>query len=290
MLKFGVSIWIILSILLFAFPVGMLAFFLFNKSRKFWIYILNKIYNFGALYKMKTQLLEKWITDDEQKDDILKKELDLEQWMPLFSSEEMFKASDKLDKDANSKKKKMLEKIIYEALVLRKEWKLEDYEKKVIEWLAIQPNDRDLNKLLADFYFSIGNHKKALSLLKKIIESDPHDHKAIWQIWEIYLITGDFETAELLIEKAIAINPSNPKYFMSMVELYYNTDRKREAIAVMEKIIKLRPTVPSYLLTLADLYDEVWDTDNAKKNYFRVLEYEPNNDKAKKKLKNLSAM
>jgi tetratricopeptide (TPR) repeat protein len=48
--------------------------------------------------------------------------------------------------------------------------------------LAIEPNDRDLNKLLADFYFNLGNYKKALSLLKKIIEIDPQDHKAIWQI------------------------------------------------------------------------------------------------------------
>jgi tetratricopeptide (TPR) repeat protein len=144
--------------------------------------------------------------------------------------------------------------------------------------------------LLADFYFSIGNHKKALSLLKRIIENDPHDHKAIWQIGEIYLITGDFETAELLIEKAIAINPSNPKYYMSIVELLYNTERKREAVDVMEKVVKLRPTVPSYLLTLADLYNELGDVDNAKKNYFRVLEYEPSNEKAKKKLKHLSAI
>ncbi|MBU0626371.1 tetratricopeptide repeat protein [Patescibacteria group bacterium] len=94
----------------------------------------------------------------------------------------------------------------------------------------------------------------------------------------------------MLIEKAIAINPSNPKYYMSMVELLYNTDRKREAIEVMEKVVKLRPTVASYLLTLADLYNEVGDTDNAQKNYFRVLEYEPNNEKAKKKLKNLAAI
>jgi len=75
-----------------------------------------------------------------------------------------------------------------------------------------------------------------------------------------------------------------------MVELLYNTERKREAVDVMEKVVKLRPTVSSYLLTLADLYNELGDSDNAKKNYFRVLEYEPSNEKAKKKLKNLAAI
>lgn len=290
MLKFGVSLRIILTIALFAFPVWRLAFFLLKKILKGSGYVLSKIYSFGALYRMKNKMMEQWAAEVEDEKDDLKKKLSFDKNLPLFSANELFKWPHKLDKEGNIKKKKILEKIIYEALVLRKEWKLEEYEKKVIEWLAIQSDNKDLNKLLADFYFSIGNHKKALSLLKRIIETDPHDHKAIRQIGEIYLITGDFETAELLIEKAIAINSSNPKYYMSMVELLYNTERKREAVDVMEKVVKLRPTVSSYLLTLADLYNELGDSDNAKKNYFRVLEYEPSNEKAKKKLKNLAAI
>ncbi len=185
------------------------------------------------------------------------------------------------------KKRKLLEKIIYEALGLRKEGKLDEYEKKIIEGLAIDPNDKDLNKLLADLYFTMGNHKKALPILKKIVEMDPNDHKAIRQIGEIYLTSWDFDVAELLIQKAIGINPTNPKYYISMVELMYNTDRKHDAIVEMEKVIKLRPTNSAYMLTLADLYQEVNDMDNAKKYYFRVLEYEPSNEKAKKKLKEL---
>jgi tetratricopeptide (TPR) repeat protein len=74
-----------------------------------------------------------------------------------------------------------------------------------------------------------------------------------------------------------------------MVEILYNTERKKDAIAVMEKIVKLRPTNSSYSLTLAELYEEIQDMDNAKKYYYRVLEQEPNNEKAKKKIQNLSS-
>jgi Flp pilus assembly protein TadD len=73
-----------------------------------------------------------------------------------------------------------------------------------------------------------------------------------------------------------------------MVEVFYNTERKKEAVDVMEKVVKLRPTTSSYILTLADLYSEIGDMDNAKRYYFRVLEYEPSNEKAKQKLKELS--
>lgn len=187
------------------------------------------------------------------------------------------------------KKRKLLEKIIYDALWLRKDGKFDEYEKKIIEWLAIDPGDKDLNKLLADLYFTLGNYKKALPVLKKIVEWDPKDHKAIWQIGEIYLNSSDFSVAELLIQKAIAINPSNPKYYISMVELLYNTDRKQDAVVEMEKVIKLRPTNTAYMLTLADLYQELNDVENAQKYYFSVLEFEPSNEQAKKKLKELAA-
>jgi tetratricopeptide (TPR) repeat protein len=73
-----------------------------------------------------------------------------------------------------------------------------------------------------------------------------------------------------------------------MVEVFYNTDRKQEAVEIMEKVVKLRPTNASYLSTLADLYLELQDYPSAKKYYFRVLEYEPNNEKAKQKLKELT--
>ena len=39
----------------------------------------------------------------------------------------------------------------------------------------------------------------------------------------------------------------------------------------------------------AELYEEIQDNDSAKKYYFRVLEQEPNNEKAKKKIQELSS-
>ena len=56
----------------------------------------------------------------------------------------------------------------------------------------------------------------------------------------------------------------------------------------MEKIIRLRPTNTNYMLTIAELYEEVKDFQNAKKYYFNVLEYEPTNEKAKRRIKELS--
>lgn len=297
--------WILLTIVLIGLPIWITSFFFSAKIFKKLARLLSKIDSFDSLLRVKKDIVYLYKTKISSLGSRVRKEKKLEKPIhkPSFldTIDEIIKPKSSVSKypDAETvwddeenkpnmiKKRKLLEKIIYDALGLRKDGKLDEYEKKIIEWLAIDQEDKDLNKLLADLYFTMSNYKKALPILKKIVDMDPKDHKAIWQIGEIYLTSSDFNIAELLIQKAIAINPTNPKYYISMVELFYNTDRKHEAIAEIEKVIKLRPTNSAYMLTLADLYEEVNDLDNAKKYYFRVLEYEPSNEKAKKKLKEL---
>lgn len=306
MIKAWAFIRIVLTVLLIGFPIILIIFFLSKRFQNVLLNVYLRVRHLSILKKFKNDILlrgrKPWAvpageepSHDVQftQEDIVvveKQEVDVVQNIIQAPAQDIPVPEQKevvLDRELFLKNKKLLEKIVYEALVLRKEGRLDDYEKKLIEGLALDPNDKDLNRFLADYYFSISNHKKALSLLKKIVELDPRDHKAIRQIGEIYLSSGDFETAELLIEKAITINPANPKYYISMVELYYNTDRKTDAIEQLEQVVKLRPTNPSYMLTLADLYMEIGDTENAQKYYFRVLEHEPTNEKAKKRLKEL---
>ena len=302
MVKIWTTLWLIFTAILLAFPIWLLIVFLVKRWRDIGKAMTQKVNNIKALEKMKNDLLKQSAKETAEENNITTEEVIIsaifdnnpnEEVEEEKTPEEMFATNaveieDNSNKTIQEKQKKLLDKINYEANALKKEWKLEDYEKKLIEWLAIEPENLDLNKQLAELYFTIWNHKKALSLLKKIIEKDPEDHNAIWQIWEIYLVTWDFETSELLIEKAINLKPNNPKYYISMVEIMYNTDRKKDAVAVMEKIVKLRPTNANYIMTLAELYDEIQDFDNAKKYYFRVLEQEPNNEKAKRKIQELS--
>ena len=182
---------------------------------------------------------------------------------------------------------RLLEKIKHDAITCKEKWHFELYEKKLIEWLAIDQENLTFMKMLADRYFHSSNYKKALSLLKKVLELKDDDHTAMRQIGEIYLERGEFDTAELLIEKAIALKPNNPKYYVSMVEIAYNTKRYQEAISLMEKVVRLRPSNISYMLAIADLYEEQKEESLAKKYYFKVLEIEPTNKKARQKIQSL---
>jgi len=181
----------------------------------------------------------------------------------------------------------LLERIIHKALMYKDKGQFDAYEKKLIEWLAIDDTHAELNKKLADRYFLNNNHKKSLSLLKKTIEHNPDDHEALWQLGEIYLEQWEFKEADLLVQRAIWLAADRPKYYISLVEVKYNANQIEEAIALMKKAIWLRPNNVSYLLAIAWLYEEHWDIDNSKKFYFDILELEPTNTKARRKLHTL---
>ena len=264
------TVWIVLSIILVAIPAWYILYYIWRLIYKAISWVKQKVDNVKAM--------------DTMRKDILRQKAEETKSEPLNELENKVEAKIDIEEDLSDKKKKELSKIIYESDSLKKEWKLEEYEKKLIEWLSINPNNMELNKNLAEYYFTTGVYKKSLPLFKKVIEINPEDHSAIWHLGQIYLIWKDYDMAIVLIEKAINISNDSPKYLISMVEILYNTDKKLEAIWIMEKVIKLRPSNTNYMIALAELYEELKDEDNARKYYFRVLENEPNNELAKLKI------
>ena len=65
------------------------------------------------------------------------------------------------------KEKKRLDTLLLEAELLKNEGKVELYEKKLIEATTIDDMALRVLKPLADLYFTLGNYKKSLPLLKK---------------------------------------------------------------------------------------------------------------------------
>lgn len=275
--------WIALTVAMIVIPLGLL---LWRASRRFLWFVKTK----AQVAKENKEMQEIKEELQEQENEFISNNYSAEVEEAKDSPQEDLETKEENLEPKNStgdkeKNKKKLETILIEANILKNSGKFEQYEKKLIEGLAIDDESLEILKPLSELYFTLGNYKKALSLLKKVSEKDPNDHKAIWQIWEIYFMAGYNQTAELLVEKAINLKNDNPKYYLTMVEIFYNTDRSSEALAYMEKIVKLRPTNPKYLLATAELYEQIGDLDNAKKYYFNVLEYEQNNEKAKAKIR-----
>lgn len=186
------------------------------------------------------------------------------------------------------KDQKKITEIRTSILSFKERWKKEEYEKKLIEWLAMDPDNKEFQNRLSEYYFENQQYVKALSLLKKIVNDTPEHHKAIRQIWQIYIHQWDLDTARILIEKAISVKDDNPKYYITLVDILYAKDDLPEAIKAMEKVLKLRPKNVKYLLSIATLHEEIAEPSKALHYYGKIIELDPINDLAKQWIQRLT--
>ena len=193
------------------------------------------------------------------------------------------------EKKQKEKNQKKLHEIKMSAITNRERGKVEDYEKKLIEGLALDPENHEFQERLSDLYFSQGNYVKAQSILKKIVNRDPSNHKAIWQIWQVYFKQDDLDTAKILIEKAISVKSDNPKYYISLVDILYTKGNIKEALKAMEQVLKLRPTKIDYLLWIASLHEENSEPNKARSYYSKIIELDPMQENAKVALQRMNS-
>ncbi len=192
------------------------------------------------------------------------------------------------DDIVRDKFEKHIQKIRYDANLLKQRNDVLGYEKKLVEGLTILPNDIELEKQLADLYFHQGKYKKAQSLLKKIIAENPEDHNALRQMWEI--ATEDKQGndhAFAYLQEAYQLCQDNPKYAYSLAQWYYDHDDLQSALPLLDKITKLRPKNIDYLVSLSHLQYKIWDREGAINSMRRALELDPMNVTLKQYLKSL---
>ncbi len=250
-----------------------------------------KIENLSDPFEEKHEKKEESVFEEIEETPVLEIEKELDTWEKwLIDIDAMVEQPDveEIDQWLSGKQQSDLESIKYAALSHKERGKLDLFEKKLIEWLAIDPNSNDLLKMLGDHYFESWNLVKALTILKKIINEEGDNHKAIRQIAQIYLQQKQHDTAQLLVEKAIQLKPDNPKYHITMVEIFYANKQIKPAVKSMENVLKLRPTNKNYMLTLAGLHEEMGEPTKAKIYYKKILQIDPSNEVAKRSLKRLS--
>ncbi len=80
---------------------------------------------------------------------------------------------------------KSLEKIQslkQDAIYYKDKQQLEDAEKKLIEAITLNSQDKEIQKLLHEVYFEQGKYVKSATLLKKLLLEEPYNHKFLRQL------------------------------------------------------------------------------------------------------------
>ena len=106
------------------------------------------------------------------------------------------------------------------------------------------------DKLIQDLPGAIGH-------FDRVIELDPSNDAAMYELASIYNSQGDTDKAEVLMRRATAVNPDNFWYWILLEDIYAKASNAAQLELVYDQLIRLNPdSAEYYLVKAAILIDE----------------------------------
>ena len=128
--------------------------------------------------------------------------------------------------------------------------KAREFFEKVME---SEPDNLDVKAKIAMTYVSGSTPMQGIMILRSIIEEDPENEVALFNLGILSIQSGQYDRAIERLEKLTSIDPQNiqAQYFLGVS--YFETDKKADAKRVFESILAMEPdetvqaSVESYL-------------------------------------------
>lgn len=170
----------------------------------------------------------------------------------------------------------------------------EEAETKFNEVLQIMGQRLDVLESLYDLYYEMEDHKKAIPLVKQLIEFDDNYKEDLANLYaidkqyekalslideldqsfgenevrnelrrQIYAATGDAEGAISDLEKKIDANPKNEQDYLNLIYLYSRQGETQKAFAAAKELLKNKPNSEVAHLALYKFYIENSEIEQA---------------------------
>lgn len=167
------------------------------------------------------------------------------------------------------------------------------------------PNKPEILNSLGTCYIALGDSQKAIDTYKKILNFDPNNAMAYFNIGSVYQIKQDHTTAVEYLEKAVSINedderclsalalsemkikdfdcalkhykqlsvicPDKENYKYNMVLCYEELHDYKTAISMLENMLYINPSFMPPAQKLASLYIKTNQLNKAKDIYEKIL-------------------
>lgn len=147
--------------------------------------------------------------------------------------------------------------------------------------LEIAPDHTDALNNLATVYANMQKYKEAEELFKKVLKFNPNHASAKNNLIQLYKIQGKHE-------ESIKLDADYAKtVHLNLAKGYYEKGEIDNAISEMRKVLALDPTDVQSLRNLGSFYLLQKRYKEARSEFNKVLERDPNDNYAKQMLKNL---
>lgn len=157
-----------------------------------------------------------------------------------------------------------------------KEGKFNDVEKLAISLTKEHPNHPFGWKALGIAFKSKGEISKSLEVNKKVLEIDPKDPEAHYNIGNTFKLLDNFEEAKNSYKNAIKINPNYFQAYNNLGSLFHDNKKFNEAQNNYKKVISLNPNFAEAFNNLGVTLKELGNLDEAEENYKKAISLKTN--------------
>jgi adenylate cyclase len=113
--------------------------------------------------------------------------------------------------------------------------------------LALDENDSECHRVLAQVSLARCNLKKAMHHQERALFLNPNDDRIVNAMGELLVFTGQAEEAEEWVRKSMRLNPYHPqRYLTHLVRALYHQGRYTEALEVLDQLDTPRKDDLSY--------------------------------------------
>ncbi len=136
-----------------------------------------------------------------------------------------------------------------------------------------RPNDPQALSMLASAYMALGQHTRAVSLLREADELSGGKAPDIATNFGLSLIgTGQDDLAMVQLQKAYAEDPGRARTGMPLALLYLKQQQPKPAVQIMQRVAKNEPRNLSALNVLAIAKTQAGDLAGARATYEQILD------------------
>jgi len=114
--------------------------------------------------------------------------------------------------------------------------KARDYYKRILEE---DPSLLDVKSKLAMTYIAGPNPMAGITMLREVIEEDPENELAIYNLGILAITSGQLERALERFQNLIRINPDSPEGNFYTGYCLFETDQEEDAIPFFEKVVAM---------------------------------------------------
>lgn len=183
------------------------------------------------------------------------------------------------DINLKNEEKIKISELLRKQAIYTERWEYSIAKSFIVEWLAINKNNRQLNLELANIYNKESEFKKSEFIYRELIEIQKEDFDLLKKLGFVLALQKKYKDSIRVYKEALEKRKNDNWIIDILSDLTFEVEDYEWCIKFAKKTLKDKPRDSEKLQLIAYSYDNLWKLENALNYYKKLLDIQPYNSK-----------